>query len=166
MAPLSSPKIRDAAGATWSMRGRGLFAAAATAWLLAFACTGEASDKPRCAQCGMQLPRQSRWRAGLVSGSGEAMMFDAPKCMFRWMNGGSGRKSRDAWVTEYYSQKRAAASSVYFVVGSDVIGPMGHDLVPVAGRERAEAFSREHHGRSVLRAAEVTSSVLARLDAM
>lgn len=35
---------------------------------------------------------------------------------------------------------------VWFAAGSDVTGPMGRTLVPVAGREEAEHFLKDHHG--------------------
>jgi nitrous oxide reductase accessory protein NosL len=50
------------------------------------------------------------------------------------------------WVTEYYGRTRRAFDQVVYVDGSDVLGPMGADLVPVAPRERAEEFVRDHGG--------------------
>ncbi len=45
------------------------------------------------------------------------------------------------------------------MLGSDVQGPMGRDLVPVQGREAAERFARDHQGR-VLGFDEVTAAVV------
>jgi copper chaperone NosL len=114
----------------------------------------------RCAHCGMRVPADSSWRAGLTTAGGETLAFDAPKCMFRILRGERGQGAREAWVIEYYSSQRRPASELFYVVGSDVESPMGRDLVPIEGRERAERFLRDHHGDGVLSAAEVTSEVI------
>jgi nitrous oxide reductase accessory protein NosL len=44
-----------------------------------------------------------------------------------------------------------------FVVGSDIVGPMGPDLVPVDAA-RAERFTKDHGGRA-LAVGEVTLAV-------
>ncbi|AKF09618.1 nitrous oxide reductase accessory protein NosL [Sandaracinus amylolyticus] len=114
----------------------------------------------RCAHCGMRVPADSTWRAGLTTASGEALLFDAPKCMFRILRGERGRDAREPWVIEYYASERRPASSLVYVLGSDVESPMGRDLVPIEGRERAERFQRDHHAQRVLTYDEVTSSVI------
>ena len=63
-------------------------------------------------------------------------------------------------MTEYYSQERRSARTLFYVLGSDLEGPMGRDLVPVAGRDEAERFRREHHGERVLAFDEVTSDIV------
>ena len=35
-------------------------------------------------------------------------------------------------VTDYYAVEPIAARDAWYVVGSDVLGPMGHELVPLA----------------------------------
>lgn len=144
---------------------RRLFAALSFALALLVACGSsepEASAQAagRCAHCGMRVPADSTWRAGLTTQSGEALLFDAPKCMFRILRGERGRNARDAWVIEYYSSERRPASSLVYVLGSDVESPMGRDLVPIEGRERAQRFLQDHHGQRVLSYDEVTSAVV------
>jgi nitrous oxide reductase accessory protein NosL len=63
-------------------------------------------------------------------------------------------------VTEYYFQKRTPVADVFFVMGSDVVGPMGKALVPIAGREAAERFRQDHHGSRLLKAGEITPELL------
>jgi nitrous oxide reductase accessory protein NosL len=50
------------------------------------------------------------------------------------------------------------------VIGSDVLGPMGHELIPLETREDAEEFLRDHRGVRILRRDEVTAELLERLD--
>jgi copper chaperone NosL len=119
----------------------------------------------RCAHCGMRVPTDPSapgwaWRAGLTTASGEELFFDAPKCMFRVLRGERGAGAREAWVVEYYAGERRPAASLFYVIGADVQSPMGRDLVPVEGRERAERFSRDHHAQRVMSYDEVTSAVI------
>lgn len=108
----------------------------------------------------MYIDLSPRWTAGLKSSAGREEHFDAPKCMLRYRADQPG--AREAWVTEYYSQTRMALDQVRLVEGSDVLGPMGRDLVPVEA-SAAEGFARDHGGR-VLRVDEVDAAVLASLD--
>lgn len=71
-----------------------------------------------------------------------------------------GAGGRDAWVTEYYTQQRLPVSQVFFVAGSDVTGPMGQALVPIAGREAPEQFLKDHPGSRIYTADEITAEVL------
>ncbi|MDQ3037996.1 MAG: nitrous oxide reductase accessory protein NosL, partial [Myxococcota bacterium] len=100
------------------------------------------------------------WRAGLTTASGEALSFDAPKCMFRVLRGERGQGARDPWVIEYYASERRPARSLLYVIGSDLQSPMGRDLVPIEGRERAGRFVADHHGDRALTFDEVTPAVI------
>jgi len=126
-------------------------------------CGGEstAEAQQRCDLCGMRVDSTSGWRAGGRAASGEALAFDTPKCLFR-RHHERGAVS-EPWVIEYYSQARRPARDLFFVIGTDLEGPMGRDLVPVAGREAADRLLREHHGERVLSFDEVTPPVAASL---
>lgn len=111
---------------------------------LLLACSDPAA---RCELCGMIVDPSSGWRAG----AGE-LSFDTPKCLFRYRE---DHALRDAWVIEYYSQERRVADDLLYVIGSDVQGPMGRDIVPIEGRENAERFVADHHGERILEFSEV-----------
>lgn len=133
--------------------------------LLLSACNSQdahasAQAAARCANCGMRVPPDSAWRAGLTSRGGEALSFDAPKCMFRVLHGERGQGAREPWIIEYDSREQRPARSVVYVIGSDVEGPMGRDVIPIANRERAERFLRDHHGTRILTFDEVTTQVV------
>jgi nitrous oxide reductase accessory protein NosL len=118
------------------------------------------SEGDRCRKCGMLVDQAPRWIAGLTNSAGMPERFCCERCMFAHLRGPQGPGSRDAWVTEYYSQKRMPVEDVLFVSGSDVTGPMGKALVPVAGRAAAEQFLKDHHGTRILSADEITTEVL------
>lgn len=115
---------------------------------------------PRCAKCGMLVDDHPRWVAGAITAAGIEQRFCSPRCLFAWHLGPHGTGSHDLWVTEYYSQERTPATNVLFVLGSDVTGPMGKALVPVAGPGAAERFRADHHGSRLLHAGDITPELL------
>ena len=64
------------------------------------------------------------------------------------------------FVTDYYELRPIAAGEAFFVVGSDVYGPMGPELVPHRSRAEAEEFLRDHGGERIVRFDEVTAELL------
>ena len=114
----------------------------------------------RCEICGMSIDPSSGWRAG-ASGASGPLRFDTPKCLFRHSQ--QRGAVEEPWVTEYYSQERRSAAALFYVVGSDLEGPMGRDLVPVSGAAEAEGFASDHGGDRVLSYREVTPEVVAAL---
>jgi nitrous oxide reductase accessory protein NosL len=45
-------------------------------------------------------------------------------------------------VTDYYRVQRIDAHKAYYVVGSDVLGPMGHELIPLETRQTPRSSCR------------------------
>lgn len=143
------------------------------AMFLCFAATGlpqeddKPSNKDRCPVCGMYVDRHPHWIARIVLKDGRRVFFDGPKDMFRYyLNMSQYEKSAtledisEIYVADYYSTKPIKASEAFFVVGSDVKGPMGKELVPLGNKAEAETFLKDHQGEKILEFDEVTSSVL------
>lgn len=128
-----------------------------------FACGNDA--RPRCERCGMFVDTNPRWRAGATAAGGRELHFDAPRCLFAWLQSDAARGSEAPWVTEYYSQRRRPAAFVFYVAGSDVVGPMGPDLVPIDDEAAAQRFREEHAGKRVLRFDAIDAAALEALDA-
>lgn len=109
----------------------------------AFACTRSAE---RCEACGMKLDPASPWRAEIVGGA-RPRAFDTPRCALRaWDEGGRKDEVR---AQEFYDRAMRPAAELRFVLGSDVVGPMGAELVPVAP-EHVAKFQKDHGGAKVL----------------
>jgi nitrous oxide reductase accessory protein NosL len=119
----------------------------------------------------MFVARYPDWTAAVRFTDGSMAWFDGAKDLFRFL-AEPGRYSparspadvKEVLVTDYYAVQRVDARVAWFVLGSDVFGPMGKELVPFAKRSDAEEFSRDHHGSRILRFAEVGRDLLARLD--
>lgn len=124
-----------------------------------------------CPVCGMFVAKYPEWVATVLYLDGHAHHFDGAKDMFKYLldliKWAPGHRKEDIAairVTEYYGLTRVDAQNAYYVIRSDVLGPMGHELIPFQTREDAEEFMADHSGRRVLRFPEVTPSLLDALD--
>ena len=123
----------------------------------------------RCTVCGMFTAKYTEFLAQVVFADGAYLTFDGPKDLFTHLlapetyGGRSPADGDGVFVTEYYSLEPIDARAALFVIGSDVHGPMGHELVPFATRDDADEFQRDHRGTAVLAFADVTAEVLADL---
>lgn len=123
----------------------------------------EPDRKDKCPVCGMFVYKYPSWVAEIIFKDGTYAVFDGPKDMFRYyfnISKYNRHKTRadiaEIYVTEYYTTRRMRAKDVVFVIGSNVYGPMGEELVPVKGRKAAEAFARDHGGRRMLTFDQIT----------
>lgn len=143
-------------------------------WQAAFAQGAFPDPKARdaCPVCGMLVARYPAWIATVVYDDGHADHFDGAKDLFKYLSDLSryapGRTEdgiRAVGVTEYYGLTRIDAHSAWYVIGSDVLGPMGHELVPFTTEVDAHEFIADHGGTRMLRFDEVTPDLLRDLDA-
>lgn len=135
---------------------------------------GVPSPGPRdlCPVCGMVVSKYPAWIATVAYKDGHAHHFDGAKDLFKYLldlpRYAPRHRAQDIaaiQVTEYYDLKRIDARSAWYVTGSDVLGPMGHELIPLASRMDAEEFLRDHKGRRILRFDEVKAVLIERVDA-
>lgn len=133
--------------------------------LQATQCKQTARDaQVRCAFCGMRIAADSHWQAGAQGQSGQALHFDTPGCLHRYRLQTPSRVITAPWVIEYYgtAQAHRDATSVRYVVGSTVTGPMGADLIPV-DESAVARFRTDHSGSRALRYDEINAQVLREL---
>lgn len=149
---------------------------AALLLILALCCTsvqaGAKSDitpsaKDKCPVCGMFVAKYPDWTAFSKTSGGTSYFFDGPKDMFsHYFNPGRytpGKRQSDISglsVKEYYSLKMIDAKSAFYVIGSDVYGPMGSELIPFATQKDAAAFMKDHKGKKILRFADITPQTI------
>jgi copper chaperone NosL len=127
-------------------------------------------DGSRCQVCGMLVATHADWLAQVVAENGETHFFDGAKDLFRFLIDPEFEGSRATmseamgiYVTSYYERESIDARAALFVVGSEVLGPMGAELVPHPTREAAEEFARDHGGTVIVTFDEVTADLLAGL---
>jgi len=125
----------------------------------------------KCPVCGMFVAKYPDWLAYAVLTDGKTLYFDGPKDMFRfvadpghYLSGFKKEQIAALYVSEFYSLKPIPAQQAFYVAGSDVFGPMGHELVPLAGQADAESFRKDHKGKRVLRFGDITPGLLKALD--
>ena len=102
-----------------------------------------AGDK--CPVCGMFVAKYPDWVAQVRFADGKTVFFDGVKdlCKFYFDIGHyqPGRSAADigaVYVTDYYTLAPIAAEYAFFVVGSNVYGPMGHELIAFAEEDQAQ----------------------------
>lgn len=129
----------------------------------------EVKKEDRCAVCGMFVAKYRTWIAQVVFSDGSYAAFDGPKDMFKYYlqlgKYAPSKKSADiaaVYVTEYYSAKLMDAKKMFYVAGSDVLGPMGDELIPVASEEKAREFMKDHKGKEILKFQQITMDHLLR----
>ncbi len=111
------------------------------------------------------------WVGKIVFKDGSLAFFDGAKDLFKYYfnlkkyNPGKTIKDIAAiYVTEYYEMKIVEAGSAFFVVGSDVYGPMGKELIPFVNKADAGEFKKDHKGKRILRFEDINPGVIKKLD--
>ena len=122
---------------------------------------GACSRQDRCTSCGMRNDPTSRFRVEIRRPNGHIDRFDTPKCAFKaWRSGAAGGELH---ALGYYTQTWRSSGELSFATGSDVLGPMGIDFVPVE-REHAKRFAAEHGAKKVYEAEAITLQVVTDLS--
>jgi nitrous oxide reductase accessory protein NosL len=127
--------------------------------------------KDLCPVCGMLVSKYPHWVATIVYKDGHTHHFDGAKDMFKfWFEpakyaaGHSREQMARLTVTDYYNLQQVDAKTAFYVIGSDVLGPMGYELVPLATTADANDFMKEHQGKRILRFDQVTRDLPFQLD--
>ena len=84
--------------------------------------------------------------------------FDTPRCaLLAWRTGRV--PAAKASFQEFYERTWRGGEELRFALGSDVMGPMGADVVPV-DPARAEKFTTDHHATRIVSLDELTVALL------
>jgi nitrous oxide reductase accessory protein NosL len=124
-----------------------------------------------CPVCGMFVAKYPEWVGTVLYKDGHAHHFDGAKDLFKyllnmpkWAPGHREEDIQSIGVTEYYSVTLIDAHEAWYVIGSDVLGPMGHELIPLESKEDAEEYLADHAGKRIVRFDDVTYELLLKLD--
>lgn len=117
----------------------------------------------RCSVCGMFVAKYPNWVASLKTSDGETRYFDGVKDMMVFYfapqkyGAKAGATIGEIMVSDYYSLGPVDARKAFYVVGSDVNGPMGHEFIPFTTKANAESFSKDHQGKGIVTFEAITS---------
>ena len=115
----------------------------------------------KCPVCGMFVAKYPRWATMIVDSTGQKVYFDGVKDMMRYIQ---NHPFKRAYVSDYYSGQTIDATRAWYVLGSDVTGPMGKELIPFGSKEEALRFMKDHRGQKVLGFSQITPEVLKSLE--
>ena len=114
----------------------------------------------RCPVCAMPVIEHTKFAAAIQLVDGTTYYFCATGCMIKsWLHpeiflGREKRALARPVVQEYLTGRPMDARDVVWVAGSDVIGPMGPYLTPLA-EAHLETFRNRHGGKRTFRLADM-----------
>ncbi len=129
------------------------------------------SPRDKCPVCGMFVAKYPDCLAQILFKDGSSAFFDGTKDMFKYyLNLKKYHPSKNLsdidgiFVTNYYDLSLIDGLPAYYVMGSDIYGPMGRELIPFKKEADAEEFKKDHQGKSVLKFNEITNERVKSLD--
>jgi nitrous oxide reductase accessory protein NosL len=120
------------------------------------------SIQDRCPVCAMQVSKYKKFACAIQFIDGRTYYFCGTGCMIRsWMHpeiflGAAKEELKRTVVQDYFTGHQVPGGSVYWVAGSDVIGPMGPALVPLENEQHLAVFKKRHGAKTVFRLSEMT----------
>jgi len=133
-------------------------------------------EDEKCPVCGMFVYKYPRWATQIFYKHGDDehhLSFDGVKDMMKfYFNNKKWGKYDYAkrknitkiLVTDYYKQYAIDARKAYFVIGSNIYGPMGNELVPFSTLEEAKNFKNDHKGTKILKFSDIKETLPYMLD--
>ena len=129
------------------------------------------STADKCPVCGMFVAKFPDFACQIIFKDGTVSFFDGTKDLFKYYLNlpayAPKRKQQDIaaiYVTSYYSLTYFDGRKGWYVTGSDVFGPMGHELIPFENETEAREFTTDHKGKSVLKFNQVNAVILKGLE--
>jgi len=122
----------------------------------------EVTKDEKCPVCGMYLYKYPTWISRIVY-KDKAFSFDGIKDMMKYyFEHQDGIK--DILVQDYYTQETLDAKKAFFVLGSDVYGPMGNEIIALKDAQSAKHFLLDHRGVEILLFDALTIEKVYKLD--
>lgn len=129
------------------------------------------SPKDKCPVCGMFVAKYPDFVAQVIFQDGSYAVFDGAKDLFKYYLNlkkyAPAKRVEDIasiYVTDYYSLELIDGPQAWYVVGSDVYGPMGKELIPFSKESDARGFMKDHKGKSLLRFKDVSVELIRGLE--
>ena len=129
------------------------------------------SKEDKCPVCGMFVAKYPDFLAQIIFKDNSYALFDGVKDLFKYyFDIKKYNPSKDIpdivaiYVADYYSLNPIDGRRAWYVVGSDVYGPMGKELIPFQKEDEAKEFMTDHGGKMLMRFDEVTPGLIKGLD--
>lgn len=129
------------------------------------------TPKDKCPVCGMFVAKYPDFLAEILFKDGSYAFFDGTKDMFKYyFNLKKYQPSKNLsdidtiYITNYYNLTLIDGLPAHYVLGSDIYGPMGRELIPFEKEADAKEFMKDHKGKMILRFREITYEVVRNLD--
>ena len=124
--------------------------------------------KEKCPVCGMFVAKYPKW-VGLIIIGDKKYYFDGAKDMMKYyiFDGDfpyDRSKISTIKVTDFYTLEGISAKEAFYVIGSDVYGPMGNELIPFKTHKAAENFLSDHRGSEIVLFDKITAKMVMALD--
>jgi len=136
----------------------------------------QVKEDEKCPVCGMYTYKYPRWAAQIFYEENDDKMhwsFDGVKDMMKfyfdaqkWGNYPIAKIENitKILVTDYYSQKGIDGTKAYYVIRSDIYGPMGHELIPFESLSDAQTFKKDHFGKTIIQFKDIKEDEVYQLD--
>ncbi len=130
----------------------------------------EVPQEVKCPVCGMFVAKYPKW-AALIEVKSKKHYFDGVKDMMKFYIFDvdfpyNRSKITHIEVTDFYTLQAIDAKQAFYVIGSDVYGPMGNELIPFLSNEAAQNFMTDHRGEKIIRFEEITPKLVMGLDGL
>lgn len=130
----------------------------------------EVPKEVKCPVCGMFVAKYPKW-AALITESTNTHYFDGVKDMMKFYIFDidfpyDRSKISNIEVTDFYTLKAIDAKKAFYVVGSDIFGPMGNELIPFLTKDAAENFKNDHAGEQIILFSNITPKLVMGLDGL
>ena len=116
----------------------------------------------KCPICGMFVYKYPRWAAQIFYAD-KHYSFDGVKDLMKYYFDNKDGISK-ILVTDYYSQKAVDATVAFYVIGSDIYGPMGDELIPFLNEDDAKTFYMDHRGTKIVQFKDIKEREVYKLD--
>ena len=132
---------------------------------------GKHMDVPaeaKCPVCGMFVSKYPKWAARMKYDN-KNFYFDGVKDMMKYyIFDGDFPYDRalisEITVSDYYTLEEIPAKEAFYVLDSDIFGPMGRELIPFKDQKSAKAFMDDHNAKAMVQFDEITDKMVMALD--
>lgn len=127
--------------------------------------------RDKCPVCGMFVAKYPDFIAVITFSDRNRVFFDGVKdmmkCYFNLPKYYPSKKHEDVAridVTDYYSLDLIDGFKAFYVLGSDIYGPMGRELIPFEKEDDASQFVKDHKGKAVYKFENINHDIVKGLD--